>query len=169
MKKKKTNQQTRIAISSLKAWTLWKTYTGTDLLRHLPAHGQRQLQLQLLFPARLRPGLLELRGDSRGRRCWETKPSTFSTANSKKTGQVRFLHPVCTRSVSKLPQGREMKLLPRVRGTGQDNLALQDSSAALREKYSWRTTAFCGAVISRSTPSSCWTYPECIRAPGAEH
>lgn len=52
---------------------MWETYTGTDLLRHLPAHRQRQLQLQLFFPTGLGPGLLQLRGNSRGRCCWRRK------------------------------------------------------------------------------------------------
>lgn len=33
---------------------------GLHLLTLLPAHGQRQLQLQLLLAARLRPGLLQV-------------------------------------------------------------------------------------------------------------
>lgn len=85
---KNPNKQT------LQAWTLWKTYTGTDLLRHLPAHGQRQLQLQLLLPAGLGPRLLQLRGHSRGCGCWETKHTTFSTANSTNRARVGLLHPV---------------------------------------------------------------------------
>lgn len=73
-------------------------------------------------------------------------------------------------SVSKLPQlHQEAKVLLRVRGTRWDNLALHKSSAALRGNIPGKHKFFYGAVISRSTPRSCWIYPECIRALGAGH
>lgn len=49
---------------------------GTDLLGHFSAHGECQLQLQLLLAARLGAGLLQLRGHTRRRGCGKGEVTT---------------------------------------------------------------------------------------------
>lgn len=89
-KKKKTKPTNRIVVSTIKAWTLWKTYTATDLLRHFPAHCQRELQLEFLFSTCLRPGLLELRGNSRGRSCWRQNPANLIHQTTKRYNRFDY-------------------------------------------------------------------------------
>lgn len=145
-KKNNNNKKTRIVVSTIKAWTLWKTYTATDLLRHFPAHCQCELQLELLFSTCLRPGLLELWWNSRGRSCWRQNPANLTHQTTKRynrfdyssTQTIPLSHRHSQRSPAQqqdpwvpgttdlpttisFPQLWELKLVPRLRLTSQNN------------------------------------------------